>query len=330
VGTIEPIRKKVKKPRARDVTPHMNDALLLPKLRHTRWIGWTEVAGRDLFDRPMASGLPRVGVGEDTPERFTFVAPDGDRSFDELETIAIANLRKRPVSWSVKKMRSGLLGLGKKPIQLQLIDEWACERLLDRDFLGQAHRLLDQEVLAVAAPARGLLYAAPGIAGPDPLAAFLSLAERAFVNVPEDMEPISPAVFTVQQGRLTGVILGHPQRTDEIVPARGFPWPTRDARPRLREDDLTVGERLQLVGYSEPQRSIEYSCYLEDGARIPEREVERLGRVARARALPDGRPLDRVRVVFLDRQSALRGQAQLGITGATILFMGDDGLDAEL
>jgi hypothetical protein len=208
----------------------MDDSRLLPRLRHTRWIGWTEVAGRDLLERPLA-GLPRVGLGEDLPDRFQFATAETltARGWSELEPIALANLRRRPAAWTVTHTRGGLFGLGKKPARLELIDEHACERLLDEEFLTKAHRLIDQEILAVAAPARGLLFAAPGIARSDEMAAFLALAERTFTKVPAHLEPISPAVFTVQEGRISGVILGHPRRQHELAPARGFPWPTRDA-----------------------------------------------------------------------------------------------------
>jgi hypothetical protein len=328
----------------------MNDALLLPKLRHTRWIGWTEVAGRDLFDKPVANGLPRLGVGEDTPQRFSFVTPEGladaHRTWGDVESVALANLRKRPATWTVTKKRGGVLGIGAKPARLSFVDEFACERLLDADFLNQAHRLLATELLAVAVPARGIIFAGRGVADLAEMSEFLAVAERAFCDVPANMEPVSPAVFAVQAGKLVGVVLGQPQRTDEVTPSRGFPWPTREvtlapsvqppgAAPppaRLTAADLASGEELllQFVGYAAATSSVEYSCYLDANVRIPADEVQRLARVAAAGYLPDGRPIGQVRVVFLDRAMALRGQAQLAKTGARMVYMDESGVDVEL
>lgn len=323
----------------------MNDNLLLPKLRHTRWIGWTEVAGRDLFEKTAVNGLPRVGVGEDTPRRYAFVTPKGlaedGRSFAELEAIAVANLQKRPASWTVKGTRGGFLGFGKKSTRLEFVDEFACERVLDPMFMKEAARLLGTEMIAVATPVRGVLWAEAGIGSLEEIGAFLALAENGFARVPENMEPVSPVVFTITNGALVGVIQGSPARNAEVTPARGFPWPQRDVTqvpplvppgekplaPVLEAGDLDKSDSalLRLIGYVPASRSIEFSCILDPGRKIPAHEVARLGRVARASHLPDGRPIDFARVVFLDRPMAETAAEQLAATGAVLAFYDDSG-----
>ena len=212
----------------------MNDALLLPKLRHHRWMGWTELPGRPLVELPGIPGVPRVGVGEDTPQRYMF-AQDKDvaeRSLAALEAIALANLAKRPSAWTVKSKAGGVLGIGAKPTMIEFIDEFACERILDVAFMQQAHALLKAPLIVAAVPVRGILWAVPAPTDVAVAGQFLSLVRAGFVNAPANMEPISPVAFTLSEGRVVGIVQGTSSDTPEIdrehvEPDRGFPWPVQ-------------------------------------------------------------------------------------------------------
>jgi hypothetical protein len=178
---------------------------IFPMLRPASWSGWSVAAGRDLPGFEL-----RLGLCDLRGLPLTVESP----RFAELETEALANLRRRPAEWLVTERRGGLSALGGHPLRVEYVDEFACERLLDGTFLSRAHVLLDHAVLAVAAPVRGILMAAPAIAPPRELATFLMLARRIYnrglavrlSREPGGMEPLSPSVFTVQDGRLSGVL----------------------------------------------------------------------------------------------------------------------------
>jgi hypothetical protein len=176
---------------------------ILPIVRAASWSGWTSGAGRDLPGGELRAGV--VGAG-------------GILHPDELAAEALENLRKRPAEWLVTERRGGIVTLGGKPLRVEHVDEMATERLLDSHFLLRAHALIDQAVLAVAAPVRGVLLATAAIAPPRELAAFLTLAKR--IHQRGTMEPLTPSVFTVQDGRLTGVLRPrrHPSREIPSAP----------------------------------------------------------------------------------------------------------------
>lgn len=187
----------------------MNTSRILPKLRHERWMGWTEVAGRPLVAMPLP-GLPRVALGEDTPKRFAFLPkPEfiersaenwAERPFEEWEAIAVSNLAQRPRRWQVAERSGGVFGFGGKPSRLEYVDEFACEHMLDVAFMNEAHALLRSSLLAVAIPARGILAAADG-ADQAQVEKLIDYARRGFVGAPEGMEPITPHAITVRDGR---------------------------------------------------------------------------------------------------------------------------------
>jgi hypothetical protein len=201
----------------------MDESLLLPKLRHYRWPGWGQVSGRDLFARQVPA-VPRLAVGEDTPKQYRYIQPgelaESGRTFDELEEIALSNLAKRKAVWTVDKKRGGLFGMGSKPAQLVCIEEFSCERLFLPDHMAEAQRLLRSDFLHIGIPVRGFMNATP-LVDPDELSEFIASIEAMFVGAPENMEAISPAVFVMQEGRVTGVIGARP----DYEPKRGFPWP---------------------------------------------------------------------------------------------------------
>jgi len=159
---------------------------ILPIVRAASWSGWAGGTFSNLLGGELCAGVVDESGALQSVER----APE-----------ALANLRKRAAQWLVTERQFALRG---QPLRVEYVDEMATERLLDSHFLARAHALLDHAVLAVAAPVRGVLMAVPAIAGPRALAAFLILARR--IHARATTEPLSPSVFTVQDGKLTGVL----------------------------------------------------------------------------------------------------------------------------
>jgi hypothetical protein len=101
--------------------------------------------------------------------------------------------------------------------------------------MQKAHAVLRSKLVVVAVPVRGILWAGPTVEDMVVMTEFLGRARRGFVNAPENMEPISPCVFTVSDGQVVGIVQGfHGERPSEldmehVEPAIGFPWPVRPA-----------------------------------------------------------------------------------------------------
>lgn len=287
---------------------------LLPRLRHRDWYGWTDVLGRDLLDPRLPGGVPRVGVGVDTPAKFWWAEADG-RELAALEPIALANLARRPARWEVVDKDGGFLGRGGRPAVLKLVDEYASERLLDRAFLDEAHQLLRAPMVALVTPVRGMLYAASAL-DPERVATLRANATVTFGAT--TLEPLSPQVFVVQSGAVTGVAASALLDAVDMPPTNGFPWPTRVRHADLEQDDAAL---LRVTGYHEASQQLVLSCYLALGAQLRGPEVTRLARLAGATQMPDGRPLAATRVLFPDHEMATRARPMLAATGASIAFL---------
>lgn len=230
----------------------MQMAGILPKLRHERWMGWTEIEGRRLVPMPLP-GLPRVALGEDTPERFFFLPKPGlasaewaVRSFEEWEAIAVSNLARRPRRWKIAERSGGVFGVGGKPSRLEYIDEFACEHTIDATFMNEAHALLGSKLLAVAIPVRGILVAVDG-ANPAHAGNLADYARRGFVGAPQGLEPITPHIILFQDGKPRSIIMSNSvpdPHLQHLEPARGFPWPVQDAGCAAASPERSIQDPL--------------------------------------------------------------------------------------
>lgn len=323
----------------------MDRKRLLPKLRNERWMGWTELPSRELLKVPL-KGLPRVGIGEDTRERFTFVqhtdlgTPD---TLAELEAIAVRNLANRPEHWNVKEKSKGLLGFRAKPRLIELTAEHAVERVLDVAFMRKAHEMLDASLVVIGIPVRGILWARAAPADVADGGEFLACVRKAFADAPKGLEPLTPIVLSVQDGKLIGAATGM-KHDEEIQPRLGFPWPTQGAAVALDSENADDGtedsddaesdarpgsRRLQRIGYEPATQTVEYACHVAAGETIPREEVALIEYILKRRML--GRsPIKVVRIACPDRRIAEQIAPQIRPTGAMIVFMNDEGEDQPL
>lgn len=304
-------------------------------------MGWTELPSRDLLKVPI-KGLPRVGVGVDTRQRYTFVQHDDlneSTTFADLEAIAVANLAKRPEFWTVKEKSKGFLGIGARPLRLELVAEHAASRVLDVRFMTTAHEQLDAPVLMIAIPVRGIMWVSAAATDAAALGAFLALARATFENAPKGIEPLTPVVLTMQDGKLIGVAAGRSSDSksigvgEDITPVRGFPWSVQGDSPGDDHDDADDGaddgRRLHRVGYDRASKTIEYACYVGPAESIPDADVELVAHIVKSGALGKS-PVDVVRVSCPERRVAEQIAPQIRPTGAQIVFMNDAGEDEVL
>jgi hypothetical protein len=285
-------------------------------------------------------GIPHLGIGEDTAQRYQFVSlatiAEGPRTFEQWEAIGVKNLAKRSMEWKVGDTTKGFLGMGKKPTSLQLIEEFACERILDPQTMQRAHELLHAELLLAAIPVRGIMWARAA-GGLEETGAFIQLTQAAFVQAPLTMEPISPLVFTVSKGVVVGVVSGTKDGSFDdvdVVPIAGFRLPMEgdeepdesdapDEEPGIDDDDEDA--RIHFVGYAAQTKSIHFAGYLGDGETLPSADIEKVRTWIARKATADGQPVERVHVEFPDAASARRARPALASIGARVMVMNASG-----
>lgn len=184
---------------------------LLPLLKEGIWKGREISICRPLFGAEQLGDVPLLAFGYDRPNTFEFLSKEKGGDFERLQKEAVANLRARPAKWKVARSTGGFLGFGKKP-QLLVFDGdfFAAERVLDEEFLREAQRLLKTQLVAIGIPARGVIFAADGLPkGKDPrteIAAFVAMIANIYRSSARETAPISPTVFTAQDGKLIGSI----------------------------------------------------------------------------------------------------------------------------
>jgi len=99
-------------------------------------------------------------------------------------------------------------------------------------------------------------------------------------------------------------------------------------------NELTVGEQelfnsgeptLTQVGYHPDEQWIEFTAMVPDGAHVLPREIFLLDDLVASRRLPDGRPLQSVRVTFPNRAKAEQDAGPLRDIGVTVQYFSDRG-----
>jgi hypothetical protein len=89
---------------------------------------------------------------------------------------------------------------------------------------------------------------------------------------------------------------------------------------------FNAGEpRLHFVGYNAKDQLAEYSCAAEPGEHIQGWEIFALHSIVANKALPDGHPLDTVRIVFLEEEAARLEKRPLLDVGCRVYTYRDDG-----
>jgi len=137
---------------------------VVPILRDAHWPGWGDVFARQPPTIAPSTWAPHLGYGlsQQGAVRMLSAADVGAAGIDAVHAAAMQNLARRPATWQVKQLSKGLLGMGKKPVVLECVDELAAERLLLTPFVEEAMKTLRAAIDGTAdffAPVRGLLWA---------------------------------------------------------------------------------------------------------------------------------------------------------------------------
>jgi len=168
-------------------------------LKPADWDGRDEAAMR-----PLLAGFPEsplVVFANDLPHTVAILTTRGGQQHDlaALEAKALETLRTIDVTIEELEVSEAL--------RLFVVsgDFYACEKLLDGDFMRALEARVGSPLLAAGIPAKGLLLVTNGIVQPETMGGFMAICEGRY----EDSAPrerISPAVFLVQEGAVCGVV----------------------------------------------------------------------------------------------------------------------------
>ena len=97
------------------------------------------------------------------------------------------------------------------------------------------------------------------------------------------------------------------------------------------ETILNSGEQaLNIYGYNDELKRIEYTCYLERDVHIGGWEILGLMELLRKGTLPDGLPVEQARVLFYERWMAEQEKRPLLDIGAQVSYIAGDGAETDL
>ena len=165
-------------------------------LKPAAW-GTDGMVARKLFESLADS--PLVVVAEDHPDSVAYSVAT-DKTPEEVEALfaeGTANIAKIEVE--IEKLDLEV------EMDLYLVhgDYYAAEKVLDPMFMMQLHRMLGEELLAVAMPVKSRLFVTSGIQNPENLARLMALSQGVFES---EANPISPHVFGVMNGEVSALI----------------------------------------------------------------------------------------------------------------------------
>jgi len=294
---------------------------LLPILRGADWPAAVLAVSRPLFDDRSApersTTIPLVSFAYDTPEATYAVTWDSltetGRSIDALWLEAVGNLARVAVQWRVVERRAD-----GGPRAIRGYGEYASETILVRSTMLWLQEQLGARGLLVSIPVRGEIFVQDAFAVEpfDDVVPLMKWTRERFVEA--EQEGVAPEPLVIHEGEIVGAV-----RPPEPAAAQSGPWD--DLGPPLSASELLAlgaPERtLRPAAYLTRERCFEYTCHLAPGAAISRAELEEIHGLVSARRTADGRPVERVRVLFYDEEMARRAGPPLAALGAEICFL---------
>ena len=167
---------------------------VLPKIQPYEWAGQEGSIHRSLCFLPRKEGTPWVSFYRRVGNWFIYKrnGSETNETHLEIEQKAIANLSEEPIGWrSLNSDASGNSGI------ICALEPFAAERILDRESLLEARSILETDIIVAAIPYPDSLFLSGDL---KKLLEFIAVAVK---NEEENL--ITPWVFTIQDGLVTGI-----------------------------------------------------------------------------------------------------------------------------
>jgi hypothetical protein len=171
---------------------------VLPSLRHPSEVASAELLARSLLSIDQgAADLPLIAYGEDSETTFSLLQHErhAERA-DAIHDEAMANIRGQPAEvdeLDVDGLRILAVSGG----------FFAAEKLLDRDFMRELAGRLGADLLAVATPRRGLMFATSAMQEMQKIGVLAAIAEHEFEQ--GGGRSISTSILLVRDGEVVGM-----------------------------------------------------------------------------------------------------------------------------
>ena len=186
----------------------MNKPQILPALKDIKWEFADQALCRILVSELESPNMPWVAFGYDHPHTFEFLNRNGmgdALAIDDLillENEALENLRQRDMHWQ----EVGYERVNGETLRFLVCDDdfLAAERIIDPDFMQEAHFLLQTSDLLVGIPRRGVLITMDGSEGERAQDAFLNFVSLEYQKA--ESSPITPVVFRMINGIIVGCL----------------------------------------------------------------------------------------------------------------------------
>jgi uncharacterized protein YtpQ (UPF0354 family) len=147
------------------------------------------------------SPVPLVAFCHDTPDGYQLItkqaAEKNGWTVESLREQAQKNIDAYPCRW--ERYRGFLLTASGK--------DFSAEKLLCKDFLLEAHKLLRAKKILIAAPRRTVLYAASNDLQGDSLELFKTIVAETLADDSFGNPKISPLIFRFEDGEPAGALI---------------------------------------------------------------------------------------------------------------------------
>ena len=230
------------------------EQVILPALKPHDWSASGFVLCRPLITVANVPFIPWVGFGYDHAHTFEFVSRDSfpstntDETLRMIEQAALRNLRQRPVTWRIERVPLGWGVFGHLLPQRVLLlsgDMLAAERILDAQAMKYAAKMLRARKILVGIPCRGVLVATNARQSSGRLAHFSGMVSTQYHS--NHTAPISPSIYIVENGQITGALTGQEQAGLMVAPAQYDGKEKSFFRAIITADRATGQETLHLL-----------------------------------------------------------------------------------
>ncbi len=172
------------------------------------WVHVENMLHRPLVSPSIAPAGPILGYMTEQNGQVVPISPQEDAidpvTWRALDDAVLRFLKTRPGTWKQETLE---LDTGRVLVVWACEeDPFACARVLDSEFMLQAHQALQAKRLVVCIPVQGVLYVTHENITDDDLVSFEDLIYK--LHTDPQFHPVTPILFAMEDGVITGALAG--------------------------------------------------------------------------------------------------------------------------
>lgn len=172
--------------------------IILPSFKPFDWAEKDEMLCVPLLDSKIEGyeDIPLVAFGIDHPEAFEFIS--NKNSLEPIKEIAYENILAEDAKI--------LLIDTELPFLVVTNSYFACEKILDKEFMLYLSEKLGAEFLAIGLPRKGEMFVTNAINSIENISRFRFIVENKYEEINE-RPSLSKTLFLVQDGLISGIMI---------------------------------------------------------------------------------------------------------------------------